>query len=211
MVHDEGKKALTHVLENVFQFENGRPLVLALNYYGLQDIIDIHSCTGFEDIDELQYKDEHGNTVPLQGLHAYPLRRIFKHYMLHILEECRRHDDTVKSFCAKCQAFPVKEYDDFQVGSAYAASSNCTIKWATIAAKEYDEFCVSPEYIDSVQETKHDPSFSSIPRDNAIVVKDIGEASPDSKGSMEKIPESTNEFSVMSMETRKSRLTFSDR
>jgi hypothetical protein len=57
-------------------------------------------CMQFEDIDELQYKDTDGNKVPLQGLHAYPLR-ILKHYMLQILEECRRHDDTVKSFCDK--------------------------------------------------------------------------------------------------------------
>jgi hypothetical protein len=155
----------------------------------------------FEDmIDLLQYKDADGNELPLQKLHAYPLR-IFKHYMLHILEECRRHDDTtVKPFFDKCQSFTVKEYDDFRVGSAYAASSISFIRWATNDAKEYDEFRLSPEYIDSVQEMMHDSSL--FPLDDAIVIKDIGKASPVSKG-MEKIPESTNKFSVMSMETSK--------
>ena len=103
----ERKEVLTHVLENVLQLESGSPLVLAINQDGFQDILDIHSMP-FEYIDELQYKDADGTIVPLQGLHAYPLR-IFKHYMLHVLEECRRHDHIAKSFCAKCQALTVKE------------------------------------------------------------------------------------------------------
>ena len=107
----ERKEVLTHVLENVLQLESGSPLVLAINQDGFQDIADIHNMR-FEDIDELQYKDADGNKVPLPKLHAYPLR-IFKHYMLHIREECWRHDNIVKSFYAKCQALTVKEYDDF--------------------------------------------------------------------------------------------------
>ena len=56
MVHDEGKKALTHVLENVFQLESGSPLVLALNQDGYQDILDVH-CMAFEDIETKQLRD----------------------------------------------------------------------------------------------------------------------------------------------------------
>ena len=79
MVQDEFKKALTHILENVFQLESGSPLVLAINQDGFQDIVDLH-CMQFKHINEMQYKDADGIEVPLQGLHAYPLR-IFKHYM----------------------------------------------------------------------------------------------------------------------------------
>jgi predicted nucleic-acid-binding Zn-ribbon protein len=72
MVHDEGKKALTHhVLKNVFQLENGSPLVLTLKHCHYSDILDVH-CMAFEDIDLLQYKDTNSNNVPLQeGLHAH--------------------------------------------------------------------------------------------------------------------------------------------
>jgi hypothetical protein len=55
------------------------------------------------------------------------------------------------------------------VGSAYAASSNSFIRWATIDATEYDEFRLSPEYIDSIQEMTHDSSLS--PPDDTIVTK----------------------------------------
>jgi hypothetical protein len=195
------KEVLTHVLENVLQLESGSPLVLAINQDGFQDIVELH-CMQFKHIDEMQYKDADGIEVPLQKLHAYPLR-IFKHFMLHILEECRKHDDTVKSFYAKCQALTVKEYDDFRVGSAYAALSNCTIEWARMDAKEYDEFRASPEYIDSVQETTHDSRSSSpVPKDDAIVVTYMSKASPVSKV-MEKTIESTEECSIMSMDTSK--------
>jgi hypothetical protein len=69
--------------------------------------------------------------------------------------------------------------------------------------KEYDEFRVSPAYIDSVQEMKHDPRFSSIPLDDTIVVKHTMEddaASPLYKG-MEKISNSLEEDLVTSMDT----------
>jgi hypothetical protein len=63
------------------------------------------------------------------------------------------------------------------VGSAYAASSNSFIRWATIDAKEYDEFRLSPEYIDSVQDTTHDSSVPPVPKDVADPVPSDEKAS----------------------------------
>jgi hypothetical protein len=108
----------------------------------------------------------------------------------------------VKSFYAKCQALTVKEYDDFRVGSTYAALSNYTMEWARLTAKEYDDSRASPEYIDSVQEIKRDSGPYPVPPDDAIVIQYVSEASPVSKG-MEKTTESPEEDLVASMDTSK--------
>jgi hypothetical protein len=61
---DEGEKALTHVVESIFELESGHPLALALNagdYKHIRDVIDMD----YEAIEELKYEDDKGNKIGL--------------------------------------------------------------------------------------------------------------------------------------------------
>jgi hypothetical protein len=135
----EGEGALSSIIQEVFRLvEYGSPLVLALNQNGYHDLLDIHSCMGFEDIDDFLYVDSQGNKVKLQGLHMYPLRILKYYYMHHIVNECLTHGDSVvvEAFNVAAKAFDVKEYDRFRMGSAYCEMNNCTSDWARLTAKE---------------------------------------------------------------------------
>jgi hypothetical protein len=60
----EGRKALTHVLENGFQLEKDHSLIFALSKKGLLDIRDVLKLS-YDDIDNFTFPNDQGNDLAL--------------------------------------------------------------------------------------------------------------------------------------------------
>jgi hypothetical protein len=182
MIHaqDEGEKALTHVVENVFQLESEHPLALALDpsgYKGIRNVIDMDD----EAIKELKYKDDNkGNEIGLSRPDQSLLLIFIEYYRFRISKGTPVGDDWT--------AITAEDYNHFRMNEYVMNISSSKKPRAQLSVTNFKK------------SVKRDSSVLSVPPDDAIIVKDIGEASQVSKG-MEKIPESTDEFSVMSMDT----------
>ena len=77
----DGKLALKHVIENVFELPTDHPLPTALTEAGIVEIGDVLSMP-YDDILDLTYTDDQGNEVPVGRGDKYRLR-IIKFYHLH--------------------------------------------------------------------------------------------------------------------------------
>ena len=77
----DGKLALTHVIENVFELPANHPLTAALTQDGIIEIGDVLSMP-YDDILDLAYTDNQGNKIPVGKCDTYRLR-IIKYYHLH--------------------------------------------------------------------------------------------------------------------------------
>jgi hypothetical protein len=77
----DGKLALKHVIENVFELPTDHPLPTALTEAGIVEIGDVLSMP-YNDILDLTYTDDQGNEAPVRRGDKYRLR-IIKFYHLH--------------------------------------------------------------------------------------------------------------------------------
>jgi hypothetical protein len=100
-----------------------------------------------------------GNWSNLKGLHANPLRVLKCYLYYHVEKRTPVGTAAVKAFNVAVKAFDVKEYEWFQMSSTYGEMKKCTSSWATLTAKDNDEFRMSPDYLASTLEIKHDSSF----------------------------------------------------
>ena len=74
----DGKLALTHVVENVFELPTNHLLTTALTQDGIVEIGDVLSMP-YNDILDLAYTDDQGNKIPVGKCDTYRLR-IIKYY-----------------------------------------------------------------------------------------------------------------------------------
>ena len=87
----DGKAALTHIIENVFELPNDGPLAKALLAACIKDIRDV-IVIPIEDIDSLVYTNDQGNEVNLEKPFKWMIR-IIKHYHLYRISERNPIDD----------------------------------------------------------------------------------------------------------------------
>ena len=68
----DGKAALTHVIENVFELPIDHPLPTALTQASIVEIGDV-LCMPYDDILDLAYTDDQGNVIPVGKGDTYRL------------------------------------------------------------------------------------------------------------------------------------------
>jgi hypothetical protein len=113
LTRQQGQLALTHVLENLFQFSGTNPLPLALAAAGYNDIRQVITMTQTE-IDALTYPDAANATISVPvPVPALAFLRILKAYHVYRHEEGDSIGDDWTSIMV--EAFDTFRVDDYNV------------------------------------------------------------------------------------------------
>jgi hypothetical protein len=135
----DGKLALTHVIENVFQLPIKNPLTTALTQAGIIEIGDI-LCMPYDDMLDLTYMDGKGDKYPFSKGYKYRLRA-FKYCHLHWIATGDPIGDTWLSLTQK-------EYNEYCVSQDDGAT-----------LKDYNDFA---EMLGFIQDDFHEKGRESL-------------------------------------------------
>ena len=128
----DGKLALTHVIENVFELLTDHQLPTALTQAGIIEIGDVLSMP-YDDIPDMMYTDDQGDEVPVGKGDKYRLR-IIKYYHHHRISVGDPIEDWLTLTREEYHAYRVsKDYDatlkDSRAPGVNRPSSSLTSQW----------------------------------------------------------------------------------
>ena len=115
----EGKAALEHIIENVFELPCDGPLAKALLAMHVKDNIRDVIVMPFEDVESLVYTKDQGNEVALKKPFCWMIH-VLKHYHLYCISERNPIGDDWVPITAQ-------EYQDYWMSAAYAETHKASM------------------------------------------------------------------------------------
>jgi hypothetical protein len=108
----DGKLALAHVIENVFELPDDHPMITGLTQASIMEMDNVLSMP-YDDILELSYVDDQGDEVALGKGDKYRLQ-IIKYYHLHRTAAGDPIEDWLTFTC--------EQYHEYRISADYDAT-----------------------------------------------------------------------------------------